>query len=146
MSIGEIALSKADLGKDSYVIFDVNDALRRTYLQRSLIVIPNVIASGSLVNDKSEVYELPGRNNFLIQVTAALGSPSGFAVLLQGSLFDKNDAHDSGNWLTIGTHNAIGFHAETSNIPFRYYRVIISNAVTTPASNKINVHLSAIGY
>lgn len=146
MSLGEVGLSNKNLGKDSYIVFDVNDALRRTYLQRSLIVIPKAIDSGSLLNDQSEIYELPGRNNFLMHVTSALGTPTGFIVSLQGSLFNQSGTHDSSNWFTIGTHNSVGFHAETNNIPFRYYRVIISNPVGTPASNKITVHLSAIGY
>lgn len=138
----EIGLSKLQpQNPNNLIVFDVNDALRRTYLSRSLIVISQALKGVSTINTSSDVWELPGRNNFLLQLTAASGSPTGFVVKLQGSL--TGDPSIASDWLDIDSHNGIGFHAATSNIPFRYYRLLLSNGAST---GTIDVAFSAIGY
>ena len=137
----EVDLAKIKKVLD-YVVDDVNAGLRRTYLQRSLIVITNALAGVSTINTASDVYELPGRNNFLLQLTVASGTPTGFVVTLQGSLTGNPDV--SGDWNAITTHNGIGFHSATDPTPYRYYRLVLTNG--TSAGSSINVHFSAIGY
>jgi hypothetical protein len=143
MSIGEVGLSKL-VPQDplNYIVFDVNDALRRTYLSRSLTVIGHALKSASSSATSSEVYELPGRNNFLLQIVAANSTtPSGFTVKIQGSLTgNPNIATD---WNDVTSHNNLGFHVATDNTPYRFYRVYLANGTT---SGSIDVHLSAIAY
>jgi hypothetical protein len=144
--LGEVALSKLQPNNpDSLVISDVNDALRRTYIQRSLIVVSRALSNVTAIDSSSPVYELPGRNNFLMQIKAKTGTPTGFVVNLQGSLLGTEGVdHNSIDWNTIDTHNGLGFHSVTSPVPYRYYRLILSNACS--AGTSIDVHFSAIAY
>lgn len=142
MSLGEVALSKLQPQDGlTYIVFDVNDALRRTYLARSLTVIGRALKNASAVNTTSDVWELPGRNNFLLQIVTTSGTPSGFIVKIQGSLTGNTEI--ASDWADVDSHNGTGFHSVTSNIPYRYYRVILSNGAT---GGTIDVHFAAICY
>lgn len=142
MSLGEVALSKLQPQDGlNYIVADVNDALRRTYLARSLTVIGRALKGVSATNASSDVWELPGRNNFLMQIVAATGTPSGFIVKIQGSLTGNTEI--ASDWADIDTHNGTGFHSVTSNIPYRYYRVILSNGAS---GGTLDVHFAAICY
>lgn len=140
--IGEIGLGK-DPARDplSYIVSDVNDAIRRMNLARSLIVIGHALKEASAANTISDVYELPGRNYFLMHIMAASGTPTGFTVKIQGSLTGSSIAT---HWNDVTSHSNIGFHSANDNTPYRFYRLIISNATSNGSS--IDVHFSAIGY
>lgn len=140
---GEVGLSKAT-SKDplSYIVADVNDAMRRMYLSRALIVIGRALSGVSAANAVSDTFELPGRNNFTVQIATASGSPTAHVVKLQGSLTGSSS---SGDWVDVGASSAglIGLASYTDNRPFRFYRLFVSTGVT---GGTIDAHLSAIGY
>lgn len=139
--VGESGLYKSETKNvNSYIVADVNDAMRKMYLSRALIVVAGALSGAYAAGTSSEIYELPGRNNFIVQIEAAAGTPSGFDVHLQGSILPN-----SGLWADIASVNSLGYSSYTDNRPFRFYRLLIVNAPNN-ANARINAHLSAIAY
>lgn len=129
---GESGLAKlyAD-SVDAYIIDDVNRAQRNYFLSKTPIVIP--VRLGTASDPTSVVWELPGRNRFMLQVAVDPTAPSAGAVKLQGSLTGGGSA--SGVWADITsasiscTTNAVGA-ACSDERPFRFYRLLVTTPVT----------------
>ena len=122
-TLGQARLAKlTTLPSGSFVIDDVNDAMRYWYLS----VVPTVILNALNASQASDIYDLPGRNSFVVD------SKTATAIDVQGSL-------DGSTFLTICSTNAatgiqtFNFNTATA---FRYYRL-------TAATNA-TAHFSAV--
>jgi hypothetical protein len=139
--IGEVSLSK-NYANDpqTYITSDVNEASRRFFLSRIVSVVPALV-NVSALNTESEIFELPGRNNFVVDIRTVSGTVSALGVTLQGSLLGG-----AGTWANIGseiaTTNSISSFSD--NRPFRYYRLVVTTGVT--GGGKITAYFSAVGY
>jgi len=122
-TLGQARLAKlTTLPSGSFVIDDVNDAMRYWYLS----VVPTVILNALNASQASDIYDLPGRNSFVVD------SKSSTAINVQGSL-------DGSTFLTIcSTTAATGIQTFNFNTAtaFRYYRL-------TAATN-VTAHFSAV--
>ena len=139
--IGEVGLSK-NYANDpqTYITSDVNEASRRFFLTRIVAVVPALVKVNA-ANTESDVFELPGRNNFLVDIRTASGTVSALGVTLQGSVLGG-----TGMWANIGseitTTNSISSFSD--NRPFRYYRLVVTTGVA--GGGTITAYLSAVGY
>lgn len=122
-TLGQARLAKlATLPSGSFVIDDVNDAMRYWYLS----VVPTVILNALNASQASDIYDLPGRNSFVVDSRTAV------IVNVQGSL-------DGSTFVTIcsttaaATVQTFNFNTATA---FRYYRL-------TAATN-VTAHFSAV--
>lgn len=141
--VGEIALKKLYADNPvSYVIDDINEAQRRFFLAKNVIVIPAwsaLTTAAGVINLTSSTYELPGRTNFTLECTA-VGNMSAGAVKLQGSLtaLAWNDIATS----SLALNATTAFYTINSNYPYRYYRLLISTALVGGTS--VNITLAAV--
>lgn len=122
-TLGQARLAKlATLPSGSFVIDDVNDAMRYWYLS----VVPTVILNALNASQASDIYDLPGRNSFVVDSKTAV------IINVQGSL-------DGSTFVTICSTTAAAtvqtFNVNTATA-FRYYRL-------TAASN-VTAHFSAV--
>lgn len=122
-TLGQARLAKlTTLPSGSFVIDDVNDAMRYWYLS----VVPTVILNALNASQASDIYDLPGRNSFVVD------SKTATIINVQGSL-------DGSTFLSIcsttanATVQTFNFNTATA---FRYYRL-------TAASN-VTAHFSAV--
>ena len=123
-TLGQSRLAKlTTLPSGSFVIDDVNDAMRYWYLSGVPVIILSALQSGT----ESDTYDLPGRNSFIIDSKTAV------AINLQGSL-------DGSTFTTICTTSGSAtlqvFNALTATTgamitaPFRYYRLTAASNAT----------------
>ena len=122
-TLGQSRLAKlTTLPSGSFVIDDVNDAMRYWYLS----VVPTVILNALSASQASDIYDLPGRNSFVVD------SKTATIINVQGSL-------DGSTFVTISSTTAAAT-VQTFNVlgatAFRYYRL-------TAASN-VTAHFSAV--
>lgn len=122
-TLGQARLAKlTTLTSGSFVIDDVNDAMRYWYLS----VVPTVILNALNASQASDIYDLPGRNSFVVDSKTAV------IINVQGSL-------DGSTFVTICSTTAAAtvqtFNVNTATA-FRYYRL-------TAASN-VTAHFSAV--
>jgi hypothetical protein len=122
-TLGQARLAKlTTLPSGSFVIDDVNEAMRYWYLS----VVPTVILNALKAGTESDIYDLPGRNSFVVD------SKTATIINVQGSL-------DGSTFLTICSTTAAAtvqtFNVNTATA-FRYYRL-------TAATN-VTAHFSAV--
>lgn len=122
-TLGQARLAKlTTLTSGSFVIDDVNDAMRYWYLS----VVPTVILNALNTSQASDIYDLPGRNSFVVVSKTAV------IINVQGSL-------DGSTFVNICSTTAAAtvqtFNVNTATA-FRYYRL-------TAASN-VTAHFSAV--
>lgn len=122
-TLGQARLAKlTTLTSGSFVIDDVNDAMRYWYLS----VVPTVILNALNTSQASDIYDLPGRNSFVVDSKTAV------IINVQGSL-------DGSTFVNICSTTAAAtvqtFNVNTATA-FRYYRL-------TAASN-VTAHFSAV--
>jgi hypothetical protein len=116
-TLGQARLAKlTTLPSGSFVIDDVNEAMRYWYLS----VVPTVILNALKAGTESDIYDLPGRNSFVVD------SKTATIINVQGSL-------DGSTFLTIcsttaaATVQTFNFNTATA---FRYYRLTAGATAT----------------
>lgn len=132
---GEIALKKLYANNASaYIVDDLQEAQRRFFLAKNLIVIPvwTNLASAATTY-VSDSYELSGKTHFTVEI-ANVGAGTG-SIKLQGSVTGTS-------WSDISSAISVATPVTTctSEYPFRYYRFSVSTALTASTT----VYLAAI--
>lgn len=132
---GEIALKKLHQNNASaYIVDDMQEAQRRFFLAKNLLVIPvwTNLASATTTY-VSDSYELSGKTHFTVEI-ANVGAGTG-AITLQGSVTGMA-------WTPISSAISVATPVTTctSEYPFRYYRFSVSTALTASTT----VYLAAI--
>lgn len=103
MGISESTLARdPSLSSSSFVVDDFNDAQRKFFLAQVPIIISKVS-----VADNGLVFDLPGRNSFLVE--------SSINVHLDASI-------DGGTWHTLNS-NTETFVQVLSQYPWRYFKL-----------------------
>jgi len=116
-TLGQARLAKLDaLPSGSFVIDDVNEAMRYWYLSG----IPTVILNALNGSQSSDIYDLPGRNSFIVDNRTAV------IVNVQGSLDGTSFVNicSTTATATIQTFNVVAASA------FRYYRLTSASNAT----------------
>jgi len=132
---GEIALKKLYANNASaYIVDDLQEAQRRFFLAKNLIVIPvwTNLASAATTY-VSDSYELSGKTHFTVEIVN-VGAGTG-SIKLQGSVTGTSWS-DISSAITVAT----AVTTCTSEYPFRYYRFSVYTALTASTT----VYLAAI--
>ena len=104
------------LSNGSFVIDDVNDAYRRFVLAQVPIIIHNISYDNTLANSK--MFDLPGRNSFIVEATTSVH----LYASINGTSWTNLDS-------TAGAHLEI-----LSQHPWRFFRIVASGNTTGTAS------------
>lgn len=142
---GEIALKKL-YGNiaSAYIVDDLNEAQRRFFLPKTLIVIPvwqKLLTADGVLNLTSDVYELSGRNQFAIEATVA-GTMTAGSVQMEASITGSAWIAVAGSTVSLILTNASSFTYWNTSYPYRYYRLKFGAALAGGTSATIT--LSAI--
>ena len=131
---GESTLAKLYVNNpNAYIVDDVNKAQRSYFLSKHPTVIP--VRLGGADDPTQVIWELPGRNRFMLQVAVESDPPNAGAVKLQGSLTGTSSTQ-SNKWADIPsgsiscTQDAISA-ALSDERPFRFFRLLVTTPVTS---------------
>jgi hypothetical protein len=142
---GEIALKKLYANNASaYIVDDLNEAQRRFFLPKTLIVIPvwqKLLTADGVANLTSDIYELSGRNQFAIEATV-VGVMSAGSVQMEASITGNAWTNVTGSTVSLILNNASTFVYWNTSYPYRYVRLKFVNALVGGTSATIT--LSAI--
>lgn len=142
---GEIALKKLYANNSTaYIVDDLNEAQRRFYLPKTLIVIPvwnKLLTADGVLNLTSDVYDLSGRNQFALEISV-VGAMSAGSVHMEGSITGYAWTDIANSTTSLIMTNASAFAYWNSSYPYRYYRLKFGAALVGGTSATIT--LSAI--
>lgn len=143
--VGEIALKKLyENNTTAYIVDDLNEAQRRFFLPKTLIVIPvwqKLLTADGVINLTSDIYELSGRNQFALEISV-VGAMTAGSIHLEGSITGSAWTDIANSTTSLILTNASAFAYWNSNYPYRYYRMKFGTALAGGTSATIT--LSAI--
>ena len=113
MMLGEASLAKdPNRSVASFIVDDVNDAHRRFALAQ----VPIIIANFSITDSGPDIFDLPGRNSFVVEATVS--------VHVDASI-------DGLNWHTISGGSPGTYINFTSQYPWRFFKVLAHTSGAT---------------
>ena len=142
---GEIALKKL-YGNiaSAYIVDDLNEAQRRFFLPKTLIVIPvwqTLLTADGVINLTSYVYDLSGRNQFALEISV-VGAMTAGSVRMEASITGSAWTPVANSTTSLILTNTSAFAYWNTSYPYRYYRLIFATALVGGTSATIT--LSAI--
>jgi len=139
---GEIALKKLYANHpDKYIVDDMQEAQRRFYLPKTLIVIPvwdKLLTADGVINLTSETFELSGRNQFALEITVA-GAMSAGSVRMEASITGSAWTPVTNSTTSLIMTNTSAFAYWNTSYPYRYHRLIFATALAGGTSATITL-------